>query len=247
MPAIHNEIDLLTVGGIRNDVRDTFTRSMIATEEVTDYASRDYYAGEYFILKSDRNLYRTKVSITRGTQFTPGVNIEIANIGKALRIVEIQSPLSLMNIVGNYEPTGKATKKYVAGDRVILQTGQVAPDGGVLYTMYRVTTTINQGVAFANGTNVVMESQTLSTVISNLQTDKMDTPVVLTQILQAGQTNLTFTHDKLNDNSRIDIYTNQFGVDPIGVTTTYTSGRYYLGVKFKAQTVNVDVKVVISN
>lgn len=247
MPAIHNEIDLLTVGGIRNDVRDTFTRAMIADEETVDFASRNYYAGEYLILRSDRNLYRTKVAINKGTQFTPGVNIEIANVGKALRIVEIQSPLSLMNIVGNYEPTGKATKKYVVGDRVILQTGQAAPDGGVLYTMYRVTTTINQGVAFANGTNVVMESQTLSTVISNLQTSKLDVPIILTQILLAGRTSLTFTHDALTNDSRIDVYTNKFGVEPIFMDVTTNSGRTYLSMGFKAQTENVDVKVVISN
>ena len=238
MATYNNEIDLLTVGGIRNDVRDSFTRGMIAYEEETDVATAKRYAGDYIILKSDRLLYRVTTVVNRGDQYTPGVNIERKTVGEGLRLLEDQSGDAVCYIVGNYEPTGKATKKYYEGDRVILPFG-TAPMKGLYY---RVTTTVNIGVQFVENTNCVRETNPVSSLIKNLEDGKRDKPVVLTGMLYSGNTSITFTNDAINSDSLIDVYADKYGVNPL----TMTQSNHTVVLTFTAQTTNVTIKLAVS-
>lgn len=238
MATYNNEIDLLTVGGIRNDVRDSFTRGMIAFEEETDVATEKRYAGDYIILKSDRLLYRVKTVVNRGDQYTPGVNIERKTIGEGLRFLEDQTGEAVSYIIGNYEPTGKATKKYYEGDRVILPFG-TAPMKGLYY---RVTTTVNIGVQFVENTNCVREMNPVSSIIKNIEDGKRDKPVILTSMLYAGNTSISFTNDAIDNNSLVDIYADKYGIDP----KTVTQSGHTIVLTFTAQTTNVTIKLAIS-
>ena len=234
----HDEIDLLTVGGIRHDVRDSFTRAMLGAEEDTDVCTEKRYAGDYIILKSDRNIYRVTTVVNRGDIYTPGVNIERRTLGSGMKYLEDQSAEAVEHIVGNYEPTGYATKKYLAGDRVILPYG-TAPMVGLYF---KVTTTVNIGVKFVEGTNCVRETNSVSSLIKNIEDNKQDKPVVLTSMLYAGSTTLSFTNSAITNDAIIDIYTNKFGFGPSSVTQ---SGSTVTLTFRAAQSTNTQVKLVI--
>lgn len=233
----HNEIDLLTIGGIRNDVRDSFTRAMVAPEEETDVATEKRYAGDYIILKSDRNLYRVTDVIERGDIYTPGVNLERKTLGEGLRLLEDQSPESIMNIVGNYEPTGKATKRYYVGDRVILPYGDSPADG----LLYKVTDAVTPGVTFVEHTNCERSLSTIFDDVKSLEDSKMNIPVTIVQMLYAGATTMTFTNDAITDGCDIDIYTDHYAISPR--TMSQSGNTLYL--TFGAQSVNILVKIKI--
>ncbi len=238
MATYHNEIDLLTVAGIRNDIRDSFTRAMIASEEETDVATEKRYAGDYVVLKSDRLLYRVKAIINKGDTYTPGVNIERKSIGDALRMLEDQSADTIAAIVGNYEPTGKATKKYVTGDRIILPYGTTPGRG--LY--YKVTTTVNIGVQFVENTNCVGEMNPISSIIKTLEDGKWDKPVVLTSMLYAGNTTISFTNSAITSTAIIDMYIDKYNYNP----KTVTQSGNTLTLTFKqSQSTNTTIKLVI--
>lgn len=60
-------------------------------------------------------------------------------------------------------------------------------------------------------------------------------------ILFGGDTSITLYHDKITEDSTFDIYTSVFGVSPKVVTVEVGS----ITITFKAQTNDIDVKVVI--
>lgn len=235
--ANHNEIDLLTIGGIRNDIRDSFTRAMVAPEEETDVATEKRYAGDYIILKSERKLYRVTQVVERGDTYVPGVNLERKSLGEGLRHLEDQSPESLLNIIGNYEPTGKATKYYSPGDRVILPYGSSPADG----LLYKVTDVVTPGVTFVEHTNCERSMTPLFSDVKALEDAKMDVPTIIVQMLYAGATTMTFTNDAITDNCDIEVYTDKYGVSP----RTMSQSDHTLNLTFGAQTTNIKVKIKV--
>lgn len=238
MATYNNEIDLLTVAGIRNDVRDSFTRAMIASEEQTDVATAKRYAGDYIVLKSDRLLYRVTQEIPSGGTYTPGVNIERKSVADALRFLEDQSADSILAIVGNYEPTGKATKKYTAGDRIILPYGSKPGKG--LY--YKVTTTVNAGVTFTENINCTRELNPISSILKTIEDNKQDKPTVLTSILSGGSKTIAFTNAALTSTAVVDIYVDKYGYNP--KTVTHSGSTLTLTFK-EAQETNTTIKLVV--
>lgn len=63
-----------------------------------------------------------------------------------------------------------------------------------------------------------------------------------TGTLLAGKTEIIFTDNVINESSTIDIYSSVYGVSPKNMTIS----GHTLTLTFKAQDVDVDVKVVIS-
>lgn len=79
--------------------------------------------------------------------------------------------------------------------------------------------------------------------IQPLETQKVDMselkPLILTDTLASGATTLTFTDSAITDDSLIDVYTDQYGVDPTEIT--YSDNT--LTLTFDVQEADVRVKV----
>lgn len=82
----------------------------------------------------------------------------------------------------------------------------------------------------------------LETVEENVAELVGSVPKELTSTLSAGSTSLAFTDESITDTSTIDIYSSAYGVSP----KTANISDNTLTLTFKAQTTNVDIKVVIS-
>ena len=227
---LNNEIDIVTVGGVDQDVRDTYTRKAIAETEPLTVASRAYSIHEIFFSNADRKLYEAIDEITIGDTFTPGVNVEQRNLSDMMYQLFAQSPELVMNILSNYEKTATASKNYHDGDRIIWMDG----------VYYRVSGTVNIGTAWVVDSNIIAE-ENISDLITGLDQNKEDKGTVLTANLTAGETTLTFTDMAITNNCRIDVYTNVYGVNPKTMTQSNTT----LTLTFKAQSVSVAVKVII--
>lgn len=226
---LNNEIDIVTVGGVDQDIRDTYTRRSIGGTEPLSVASRKYKEHEVFFSNADRLLYETLTEINIGETFTPGVNVEQKSLSDMMYQLFSQSPESVMKVVSNYEKTAVASKTYHEGDRIIWTDG--------LY--YRVTGTVSQGTAWAVGVNIEREVN-ISDLLREMDHDK-DGKIVLTQRLTSGQPSLTFTDSSINNDSLIEIYTDIYGKNPISMTQSGNS----VTVEFKPQAESMTVKLVV--
>ena len=64
----------------------------------------------------------------------------------------------------------------------------------------------------------MLVSQTVAEAIQNLNTQKQNKPTVLTQTILSGASSVSFTNDAIGDDSEIDIYLNNSGVNVTGWT-----------------------------
>ena len=229
MPSLNNEIDILTVGGVDQDIRDTYTRNSIGMTEPLTVASVNHVENEVFYSAADRRLYRCLTDISIGTTFTPDVNVKTSTLSEMMYRLFAQSPEELMEEIAGYETGDNATKNYAVGDRFFWKNGY----------LYRVTVPINIGTAFAIGTNIVKEEEILA-LIKNLENGK-DGKTVLTQNLVAGETTLTFTDSRITNNSLVEFYTNIYGRNPIHMTQQGNT----VTVEFKPQSESMIVKLSI--
>ena len=67
----------------------------------------------------------------------------------------------------------------------------------------------------------------------------------LTGVLSAGATGLTIQSELITANSTFDIYTDVYGVSPKSVSVRVEGNNGFMTMAFKAQTKNVNVKVVV--
>ena len=86
-------------------------------------------------------------------------------------------------------------------------------------------------------------SQSVSDAISALNVGKQSKPVILTGVLTAGTTSMTFTNSAIGDDSNIDIYFNKSGVDMTAWNQTGTT----LTLTFNAYSSDVVVTVEVFN
>lgn len=226
---LNNEIDIITVGGVDQDVKDTYTRRAIAGTEPLSVASRVYKPHEVFFSAADRLLYETLTDIAIGTTFTPDVNVKQKSVSDLMYQVFAQAPETVLRVASNYETTAVASKTYHNNDRIVWTDG----------VYYRVSGTVSQGTAWVVGGNIYPESN-ISDLIKNLE-DNKDGKIVLTQRLVAGETTLTFTHQSINDNSLVEVYTDIYGKNPTAITQ---SGNTVM-VTFRAQAESMTVKLVV--
>jgi len=77
----------------------------------------------------------------------------------------------------------------------------------------------------------------------NVTLVKTDIETKLSQTLAIGATSLTFTHDNINDNSLISIFSNPYGLVPINITQSGTT----VTLTFDPQEVAYTVVVVVGN
>lgn len=230
MPSLNNEVDILTVGGVDQDIRDTYTRQSIAPTEPLSVASIPHKINEVFYSNADRRLYKCLTDIAIGTTFTPDVNVKQATLSDLMYQLFAQSPEELMeNVFGNYEKTDVASKNYKDGQTIIWKDG----------FFYRVVGSVNTGTPWVVDSNIISDSNVLDDIY-NLDKNK-DGKIVLTQRLTANSTTLTFTDDHINDNSLIEIYTDIYGKSP----TAMTQSGHTVTLTFRAQAESMTVKLVI--
>ncbi len=70
-----------------------------------------------------------------------------------------------------------------------------------------------------------------------------DTPTVLTGILQAGETSITFTNNSITSESIIDVYTNIFGIGPSGMIINNGS----VTISFDPQSTAINIRAEVRN
>lgn len=227
---LNNEIDIVTVGGVDQDIRDTYTRNAIGVTEPLSVASVRHYENEVFFSAIDRRLYRCLTDIAIGTTFTPDVNVKQATLAEMMYRIFAQSPEELMtNVIGNYEMTANASKTYHQGDHIIWTDGKY----------YSVIGTVNQGTPWVVDSNIE-EDVGISDLIKELQ-DTKDGKTVLTQRLTGGSTTLTFTDSHITNDSLVEVYTDIYGKNPTAITQSGNT----VTVTFKAQTESMTVKLVV--
>ena len=226
---LNNEIDIITVGGVDQDLRDTYTRAGIGVTEPLTVASHAYSPHEVFWSGPDRKLYEVIDDIAIGDTFTPDVNVQQKPLSDLLYRLFAQSPENIMDILSNYERTANASKNYVIGDKIIWTDG----------VYYKVSATVTVGTAWEVGTNIVPEDN-MSDLITNLERTK-DGKKVLTENLSAGSTTVTFTDNAITNDSLLEVYTSIYGVSPKTMTQSGTT----VTLTFKAQESSMVVKLVI--
>lgn len=236
MPSLNNEVDIITVGGVDQDIRDTTTRSSIGPTEPLDVASQPHRINEVFYLAEDRKLYRATQQIEIGHAFMPGINVEEANLADLMYRLFNQSPEEVMEDIATYERTETASKTFHAGDRIFLMDG----------TFCRVTDTVYEGTTWAIGTNCEL-SDTITDLILALEQGKQKKLVRLEQLLESNQTTVVFTDNAIpadaSDNTKIlRPATNMFGKMPLTMTLT---AAHEVTMTFKAQTASMVVYLII--
>lgn len=230
MPSLNNEVDILTVGGVDQDIRDTYTRQSIAPTEPLGVASIPHKINEVFYSNADRRLYKCLTDIAVGTTFTEDVNVKKATLSDMMYQLFAQSPEELMdNVLGNYEKTDVASKNYKNGETIIWKDG----------FFYRVVGTVNIGTPWVVDSNIIADSSILD-LIYDLEQNK-DGKTVLTQRLVAGETSLTFTDDHINANVLIEPFTDIWGRNPLTVVQSGNS----VTMTFRAQEESMTVMLVI--
>ena len=230
MPSLNNEVDIMTVGGVDNDIRDTYTRAAIGMTEPLAVASAAHRVNEVFFSAADRLLYKAIDDIAIGDTFTPDVNVVQATLSDMMYQLFAQSPeLLLQYVIGNYEKTATASKTYKNNDLIVWRDGM----------FYRVVGTVSQGTAWVVDSNIIAEPG-LAELVSDLENTK-DEKVVLSQRLVAGETTLTFTDDSINDDCLIEPFTEIWGRNPLTITQSGHSAT----LTFKAQAESMTVLLVI--
>ena len=86
-------------------------------------------------------------------------------------------------------------------------------------------------------------ARSVSDAIADLQVDKQPKPVILTGILVAGSTSITFNNAAITDNSTIDIYMNKSGVN----MTNWTQSGTTLTLTFNAYSSDVLITLEVYN
>lgn len=231
MPSLNNEVDILTVGGVDQDIRDTYTRQSIAPTEPLGVASIPHKINEVFYSNADRRLYKCLTDIAIGTTFTPDVNVKQATLSDMMYQLFAQSPEELMEkVLGNYEKTDTASRNYHNGETIIWKDG----------FFYRVVGSVNIGTPWVVDSNIIADDSGVLGLIYSLENDK-DGKTVLSQRLTSGSTSLTFTDNHITDNSLIEVYTDIYGKSP----TAMTQSEHTVTLTFKAQAESMTVKLVI--
>lgn len=142
--ALNNEVSILNIANIDNDIKDASTRSMIAGEEVMEYATHNYDVNQYFIW-NDRKLYKTTQRISVGSNFVVDVNVKkVGDICSQLYDLYSQSPETIRDIISNVEDTNNSSRAYYVGEYVIRNDG----------FLYRVILNISYGTLWRVGTNI---------------------------------------------------------------------------------------------
>lgn len=156
MSVLNNEVDILNVANIDNDIRDSYTRDMIAGEEKETYSTHNYDVNEFFIW-NDRKLYKTLSAISTGDTFVLNTNIKLAgNISDQLYQLFAQSPESIRAILSNVEEGSTASKNYHVGDYILWTDG----------FLYKVIANTNIGTAWTVGTNIQLKSNITDEITS---------------------------------------------------------------------------------
>lgn len=141
---LNNEVSILNIANIDNDIRDTYTRAMIAGDEKMEYASRNYDTNEYFIW-NDRKLYKTKQPISAGVALIVDVNIKyVGTLAKELYDLYNEAPDNVRAYISNVEDTANASRAYTAGEYIIKDDGH----------LYRVRINVSLGTKWTVGSNI---------------------------------------------------------------------------------------------
>lgn len=162
--ALNNEVSILNIANIDNDLKDSYTRAMIAGEEKTEYATRNYDVNEYFIW-NDRRLYKTTDEITTGTAFVVSGNVKyIGNFSSQLYELFAQSPEGIKELITNVEETPNASRAFSVGEQFCWTDG----------FLYKVTANVSLGTLWTPGTNcaktdnITSQIQTLDENVDSL-------------------------------------------------------------------------------
>lgn len=235
MPALNNEIDIVTVGGVDQDIRDTTTRTSIGPTEPLAVASTEHLENEIFYAAADRKLYRAKSTISPGDTFTTGDegNVEQTTIAQMMYRLFSQSPELLMRCIADYEPTNKASKVYHSGDKVFLGNG----------ILYKVTTRIGKNSSFiieGDNANVVVADKMYDS-ITYLDKKKENKKVTLEQRLESGETTVLFADDAIDDTKILRPATSMFGKMPLSMVLDGHS----VTMTFKPQSASMTVYLII--
>lgn len=232
MPSLNNEIDIITVGGVDQDIRDTRTRNSIAPTEPLGVASMPHRINEVFYSAADRLMYRATAPIEIGDTFTPGDggNVEIKTISDLMYLLFSQSAELVMRSIADYEPTDIASKTYHSGDKVYLSDGN----------LYKVTTKTYAETPLVDGSNVVIADK-ISSSINYLEKKKANKKVVLEQRLSSGDTTLQFTDAAIDDTKILRPATDVFGKMPLSMTLDGNT----VTMVFKAQSAAMTVYLII--
>lgn len=232
MPSLNNEVDILTIGGVDQDIRDTYTRSSIAPTEPLSVASMPHKVNEVFYSAADRLMYRVTAPIAIGDTFTPGEggNVELKTLSELMYLLFVQSPELVMRSIADYEPTDIASKTYHSGDKVYLSDGN----------LYKVTTKTYAEAPLINGSNVA-PADSISASINYLEKKKENKKVVLEQRLIGGDTTVQFTDDAIDSTKILTPATDSFGKMPISMT----QDEHTVTMVFKAQNESMTVYLII--
>lgn len=147
-----NEVKILNIGGSDQNIKDQYARNIIApsennlTAQDQPYASRDYDEGDYLI-GQDRNFYKALTDIHTGDILAVNVNIKATTISDELVALEDSSVEEALEVIAYTENSSLSTRAYAVGDNLYWNYG--ANQG-----LYKVTTAIAIGDAFAVGSNI---------------------------------------------------------------------------------------------
>lgn len=232
MPSLNNEIDIITVGGVDQDIRDTHTRNSIAPTEPLGVASMPHKVNEVFYSAADRLMYRATAPIAIGDTFTPGEggNVELKTLSELMYLLFAQSPELVMRSIADYEPTNIASKTYHSGDKVYLSDGN----------LYKVTTKTYAEAPLINGSNVA-PADSITASINYLEKKKENKKVVLEQRLAGGDTTLQFTNNAIDNTKILRPATDVFGKMPLSMTLDGNT----VTMVFKAQSAAMTVYLII--
>lgn len=187
MSVLNNEVDILNVANIDNDIRDSYTRDMIAVEEKETYSTHNYDVNEFFIW-NDRKLYKTLSAISTGDTFVLNTNIALAgNISDQLYQLFAQSPESIREVLSNVEEGSTASKNYHVGDYILWTDG----------FLYKVIANTNIGTAWTVGTNIQLKNN-ITDEITSLNSALTNIDTVISEngaknLVPVTQTTQTFT------------------------------------------------------
>ena len=141
---LNNEVDTINVGNVDNDIRDSYTRSMIAELEPSSVASKHHLENTFFIQDSDRYLYKCLQEINIGDTLTVGVNVARYDISNALYELYAQSPGTIRNVISNVETGSTASRNFAQGECILWTDGN----------LYEVSTSVTLGTTWTVGTNI---------------------------------------------------------------------------------------------
>ena len=141
---LNNEVDTINVGNVDNDIRDSYTRSMIAELEPSSVASKHHLENTFFIQDSDRYLYKCLQEINIGDTITVGVNVARYDISEALYELYAQGGDVIRDVISNVETGSTASRNFAQGECILWTDGN----------LYEVSTSVTLGTTWTVGTNI---------------------------------------------------------------------------------------------